>query len=237
MISNSTFNFNTIYGLYLSDIEPHPSGKWAVSLEDYPNRTYPSFIIGASTLYPSLILSKIVERIFHLIEENKRIFFLDDVLITGIIAEQLDIKRAPLSGIEDCSYTDLFSRIIISECNNVRRLYVWTKYLLSRIGQDTYNIDRLIEKTSHVKWRGDFKYMRNGTAIIQEDRFDRSIFIFLSGYHPKLSFIVLFFLILFVFISIFIPKLISIRQSNLKLPVTSSLSLESNSLRLLAPAK
>lgn len=233
MISNSSFNFNTIYGLYLADIEPHPSGKWAVSLTDYPNQTYPTFIIGASTLYPSLIINKLVNRIFNLVDENKSIFFLDDVLISGIIAEQLDIQRASMSGIEDCSYTDLFSRIIITECNNLRRLYVWSKFILSRIGQNTYEIDRLINKTSYTKWRGDFEYMRNGTTIIQTHKFDKSILVILFGSHPRISFIVLF-IVLFVFISIFIPKLISNRQSTNKLPLVSS---GSSSLRLLTPVK
>jgi hypothetical protein len=236
MISNNSFNLNTLYGLYLTDIEPHPSGKWAVSLTDYPNRTFPSFITGASTLYPSLIVNNLVQKIFHLVDENKSIFFLDDVLIAGIIAEQLGIQRAAMFGIEDCSCTDLFSRTIISECNNVRRTYVWSKFILSRIGQNTYEMDRLISRTSYIKWHGNFKHMRNGTAIIQSNRFDKSILMILSGYHPRISFLLLF-IILFVFISIFIPKLISSRQSTSQLPLTSSISSGTNSLRLLAPIK
>jgi hypothetical protein len=236
MISLNSFNSNTLYGLYLTDIEPHPSGKWAVSLIDYPNRTFPSFITGASTLYPSLIVNNLVQKIFHLVDENKSIFFLDDVLIAGIIAEQLGIQRAAMFGIEDCSYTDLFFRTIISECNNVRRTYVWSKFILSRIGQNTYEMDRLISRTSYIKWHGNFKHMRNGTAIIQSNRFDKSILMILSGYHPRISFLLLF-IILFVFISIFIPKLISSRQSTSKLPLTSSISSGTNSLRLLAPIK
>jgi len=238
MISNNSFHSNTLYGLYLTDIEPHPSGKWSVSLNDYPNRTFPSFITGASTLYPSLIVNKLVDKIFQLVEEDKSIFFLDDVLITGIIADQVGIQRAAMSGIEDCSYTDLFLRTIISECNNVRRTYVWSKFILSRIGQNTYEMDRLISRTIYMKWQGNFKHMRNGTAIIQSNRFDQSILIILSGYHPNTSCLVLF-IILFVFISIFIPKLISFRQSTTtsKLPLTSSASSGTNSLRLLAPIK
>jgi hypothetical protein len=238
MISNNSFHSNTLYGLYLTDIEPHPSGKWAVSLTDYINRTFPSFITGASTLYPSLIVNKLVDKIFQFVEEDKSIFFLDDVLITGIIADQIGVQRATMSGIEDCSYTNLFLRTIISECNNVRRTYVWSKFILSRIGQNTYEIDRLISRTIYTKWQGNFKYMRNGTAIIQTNRFDQSILIILSDYHTKISFLVLF-IILFVFISIFIPKLITNRQSmtSSKLPLTSSGSTGTNSLRLLAPIK
>ena len=166
MISKKSFHFNTIYGLHLKNIEPHPSGKWAVSLTDYPNQTYPEFITGASTLYPSVIINQIVDKIDHFIEQNKSILFLDDVFITGIIAEQLAIQRAPLIGIEDCSYTDLQSRIIINECNDIRRIYIWSKFIFSRIGQNTIEIDRLIQTTSYIKWQGDFKQTRNGTAIV-----------------------------------------------------------------------
>jgi hypothetical protein len=238
MISNNTFHPNTLYGLYLPDIEPHPSGKWAVSLTDYPNRTYPSFITGASTLYPSIIVNKLVEKIFQFVEEDQPILFLEDVLITGIVADQIGVQRAAMSGIEDCSYTDLSLRTIINECKNVRRTYVWSKFILSRIGQNTYEMDRLISRTVYLKWQGNFKHMRNGTAIIQSNRFDQSILIILSSYHPKISFLMLF-IILFVFISILIPKLISTRQSmtSSKLPLTSSGLPGTNSLRLLAPIK
>ena len=137
MFAKNAFRSNTLYGLHFKDIEPHPSGKWAVSLEDYPNETYPEFITGASTLYPSVTISRIVQQLFHMIHENKPILFLDDVLITGIIAEQLDIPRASLSGIEDCSYTDLLSRTIINEFKNTRRIYVLSKVFLARTVHNT----------------------------------------------------------------------------------------------------
>ncbi|CAF0785598.1 unnamed protein product [Adineta ricciae] len=233
MISNHTFNFNTIYGLYLADIEPHPSGKWAVSLTDFPNRTYPTFIIGASTLYPAIVVPKLVDSVFSLVEQSQPIFFLDDVLFSGIIAEQLGIQRAPMAGIEDCSYTDLFSRVIITECSNLRRLYIWSKFILSRLGQDTYEVDRLISKTSYTKWRGDFVQMRNGTAIIQPNEFDQSTLNVFFGYHFNISFLALLILI-FVFISIFISKLLPTRQISQKLP---SVSLASPRANLLTPIK
>lgn len=234
MVANQTFNTRTIYGLYLPDIEPHPSGKWAVSLADYPNRTYPTFIIGASTLYPAQVVPRLAQGVFHLVEQNQPIFFLDDVLFTGIIAEQLGIERAPMSGIEDCSYTDLFSRLVITECSNLRRLYVWSRFLLSRLGQATHEIDRLINQTSYTKWRGDFVQMRNGTAIVPAQHIDRSLIRIISGYHPKI-FLALF--ILFAFVSIFTPKLIPIRHSSSKLPSVSATSHGPNASRLLAPIK
>lgn len=242
MIEQNLFDFNTLYGLYLTDIEPHPAGKWAVSLTDYPNRTFPSFITGASTLYPSGIVHRLVDQIFHLVDDNQLIFFLDDVLITGLIADQVGIQRAPLTGIEDCSYTDLFSRTIISECSNLRRTYVWLKYIFSRLGQTSFEIDRLItSRTRYIKWQGNFQSMRNGTAILPEHRFDSRILMILFDYHPTMSLVALFIL-LFVFISIFIPKFIASRQSisTNKFPVTTSSTTTSpsnHSLRLLATIK
>jgi len=200
MISINSFQLNTLYGLYLKDIEPHPSGKWAVSLEDYPNRTYPEFITGASTLYPSLIINNILEELFSIINQNKSIFFLDDVLISGIIAQKLNIKRASLFGIEDCSYTDLISRLIISECNNIRRIYVWSKFILSRTRQNTLEIDRLIQTTTYIKWHGDFKQTRNGTAIISTNK--------INILNNSILFIIIFGILI-----IFISKNISYRQS------------------------
>jgi hypothetical protein len=205
MISKNSFQSNTLYGLYLKDIEPHPSGKWAVSLEDYPNETYPEFITGASTLYPSSIINKILQELFSMINQNKSILFLDDVLISGIIAEKLNISRSSLVGIEDCSYTDLLSRIIISECNNIRRVYIWSKFILSRLGQNTFEIDRLIQTTTYIKWRGDFKQTRNGTAIIS----DNSILILIKNSYTKILFI-----LIFTIIFIFILKIICYRQSS-----------------------
>lgn len=204
MISKKTFQLNTIYGLHLKNIEPHPTGKWAVSLKDYPNETYPEFITGASTLYPSIILDKILYELFDMINQNKSIFFLDDVLISGIIANKLNIQRASLFGIEDCSYTDLPSRMIISECNHNRRAYVWSKFILSRLGQNTFEIDRLIQTTTNcIKWNKDFKQTRNGTAIISSN--------FIQNSYLKFG-----FLLIFIIIFIFIFKIFSFRQSSFK---------------------
>lgn len=236
MISTRSLNSNTMYGLYLNDIEPHPSGKWAVSLADYPHRTYPAFITGASTLYPTALISRLVERIFQLVERQQPIFFLDDVLIAGIIAEELGIRRAPMFGIEDCSFTDLFSRIIISECSNTRRVYVWSKFLVTRHGQPTLDIDRLIESTTYLKWRGDFKQTRNGTPILSDRALVKSPLFIAWNDHLNLSLLVLVLLFLLL-LFIFLRKLISHRpSSSTKLPVILT-STGSTSSMLLAPVK
>ena len=236
MISTSSLNPNTMYGLYLSDIEPHPSGKWAVSLADYPNRTYPAFITGASTLYPTGLISRLAERIFQLVERHQPMFFLDDVLIAGVIADELGIQRAPMFGIEDCSYTDLFSRIIISECSNARRVYVWSKFLLTRHDQTTFGIDRLIESTTYLKWRGDFKQTRNGTSIASDQTLEKSPLFIAWNDHLNLCILVLVLVLLLLFF-IFLRQLISHRPpASTKLPVILT-STGSTSSMLLAPVK
>ena len=231
MFANNSFQSNTLYGLHLKDVEPHPSGKWAVSLEDYPNQTYPEFITGASTLYPSLIISGMVRQLFQMIHQNKPILFLDDVLISGLVAEQLGILRAPLSGIEDCSYTDLLSRTIISECKSIRRTYVWSKFILSRIGQDTFEIDRLIQTTTYIKWSGDFTHTRNGTAIISTTTRDisyGSFRIIVINTHPVILMIILCILMFTLSCFYIRRKLLSLRQSSMH----SSMITKSNSALL-----
>jgi hypothetical protein len=196
-----------------------------VSLEDYPNQTYPAFITGASTLYPSLIIQKIVQELFSMINQNQSILFLDDVLIAGIIAEQLGIQRGPMFGIEDCSYTDLLSRIVISECNNIRRIYVWSKFVLSRIGQDHSEIDRLIQTTTYNKWQGDFKQTRNGTAVISTNTmniFENSIRINITNSYSRILIVGLCMIILGI-IFIFITKIISFRQSSFYSKTTATM--------------
>ena len=240
MITRGSFNTRTLYGLYLADIEPHPSGKWAVSLEDFPNRTYPAFITGASTLYPSGVIPPIVDRLFQMIDRNQSIFFLDDVLISGVIAEQLGIARAPMAGIEDCSYTDLFTRTIISECSHVRRIYVWSKFILTRIGQSTAEIDHLIDTTTtYVKWQGNFKQMRNGTALVSIDptsAFDRTLLLLLANVHSRIAVTILFTLAI-VLLVIFLPKAACCRSSSAaKVSLHSKPSRPTSSM-LLAPVR
>lgn len=136
-------------------------------------------------------------------------------------------------GIDICSETDLLPRIVIGDCNKIRRTYIWTKFILSRMGYNTDRIDRLISKTTYTKWVGNFKQMGNGTTFIQKHKFNHSILSILTGYHPKIS-LLLLFILLFLFISIFIPKLITLKQSTSTLPLASC---RSNSARLLTPIR
>lgn len=231
MFAKNSFQSNTLYGLHLKDVEPHPSGKWAVSLEDYPNETYPEFITGASTLYPSMIISSMVGQLFRMVHQNKPILFLDDVLISGIVAEQLGILRAPLSGIEDCSCTDLLSRTIISECTSIRRTYVWSKFALARIEQNTFEIDRLIQTTTYIKWNGNFTHTRNGTAILsttERNISDGSFRILIINTHPISLLIILCILMCILNCFYIRRKLLSLRQASM----CSSTTIKSNSALL-----
>lgn len=229
MFTTNSFQADTMYGLFLPNIEPHPSGRWAVSLRDFPNATYPDFLIGASILYPTNVLPKIVDKVFELVEQNQPILFLDDVFVTGIIAQQLQLKRAPLIGIQDCSYTDLYSCTLINECSTVRRTYVWSKYVLKRIHKNADIIDHLINSTTiYNKWNPNFKQMRNGTAIIQLNQYDRSKFVF-----------ILIFILLFLVISICFLRKQSTSSTSIdrQLLIAPSTSPPMKSSRLLAPVK
>lgn len=228
-ISLGQFEREGIYGLYLQDIEPHPSGKWAVSLKDFPNRTYPTFIIGAATFYSSAVIRPIVEELDRMIDRNESIFFLDDVLFSGIIAEKLAIPRAPMSGIEVCSETDLVSRTVISECNPIRRVYVWSKYLLQRNGIDSYAIDRLIETTTYLKWEGNFKQTRNGTAILPQ-----RIILFSSS---SILLPIFALILLLLFILIFLPKVVFSSRQTSPCTAPQAILTKKPSSMLLTPVK
>ena len=208
IIRRGNLRNDTLYGFHFKDIEPHPSGKWAVSLADYANKTYPEFITGAFTLYPVELVSRIVEKIFSLAEQGRQTFFLDDVMITGLIAEQIGVSRASMPGINECYYTDLFNSTIINECTHTRRVYVWIKFLIRRLGESTTAIDRLINTTIHPRWDGNFKHLRDGTPIIKPSRSEKIIqkisSFFYSCYY-WLFMIIVFFLIIFVFL----PKLMN----------------------------
>nr|ACD54727.1 beta-1,3-galactosyltransferase 1-like protein [Adineta vaga] len=132
---------NKIRGLYIPPVRPHPIGKWAISLEDYPNVTYPAYITGASALYPSNLIPNLVSEMFRIVELNVPIIFLDDLFVTAIVAENIGIKRANMNGIKYCSHTDLLRNVLINHCDNDRRTLVWRKFLLARVGQDTSHID------------------------------------------------------------------------------------------------
>ncbi|CAG9819296.1 unnamed protein product [Phaedon cochleariae] len=67
-------------------------GKWKVSMEDYPNDTYPPHCPGYALIYPH-------DAIFALYPEAQRgsFFWIDDVYVTGMIARDSNVGHVDIS--------------------------------------------------------------------------------------------------------------------------------------------
>ncbi|UJR18816.1 hypothetical protein I4U23_021943 [Adineta vaga] len=203
---------NKIRGLYIPPVRPHPIGKWAISLEDYPNVTYPAYITGASALYPSNLIPNLVSEMFRIVELNVPIIFLDDLFVTAIVAENIGIKRANMNGIKYCSHTDLLRNVLINHCDNDRRTLVWRKFLLARVGQDTSHIDAELALRKYF----DIPIPRNRTRYAPHIMSSNTticphmIPVFICNYRSK-NITVILIIILIMMVSMLTQKLASLR--------------------------
>lgn len=76
-------------GYVLSGKKPirEQHNKWYVTMEEYPEATYPSYLSG--WFY---ITNQKTARDLVVAAENKEYFWIDDIFITGVLAEQLQIS-------------------------------------------------------------------------------------------------------------------------------------------------
>ncbi|XP_017014298.1 lactosylceramide 1,3-N-acetyl-beta-D-glucosaminyltransferase A [Drosophila takahashii] len=65
--------------------------KWRVTYKEYPHRFYPEYCPGMAIVYAP----DVVRRLFEAAQKSKY-FWVDDVLITGILAEETGSKITPL---------------------------------------------------------------------------------------------------------------------------------------------
>ncbi|XP_017053430.1 beta-1,3-galactosyltransferase 1 [Drosophila ficusphila] len=65
--------------------------KWRVTYKEYPNRFYPQYCPGMAIVYAP----DVVRRLFEA-AQKARYFWVDDVLITGILAEETSTRITPL---------------------------------------------------------------------------------------------------------------------------------------------
>ncbi|KAL1456561.1 hypothetical protein WDU94_001282 [Cyamophila willieti] len=64
--------------------------KWRVSFAEYPHHFYPPYCIGASLLYSPDVIFKL----YQLLQENGKYFWVDDVFITGIVFSNLNLTHS-----------------------------------------------------------------------------------------------------------------------------------------------
>ena len=76
------------------------SSKWAVSAEDWSQELYPDFLSGWCYISPPTSIKLIVE----MLETQQNIFWIDDLMVTGVLAPSVGISLASLN-----SYFTMFS--------------------------------------------------------------------------------------------------------------------------------
>lgn len=80
---------NTLLGYMLNYTKPrrNKDNKWYVTWDEYPRNVYPSYLSGWYYITTPKVVSRIVdEALYH------PYFWIDDVLVTGILTEALNIK-------------------------------------------------------------------------------------------------------------------------------------------------
>ncbi len=89
-IANITNSKKTIYGTVGKGYEPHRNytSKWFISYESYSPSTYPDFMFG-----PYIMSSDSIYPIYTEILNSLPALAFDDVYISGIIADKLNISR------------------------------------------------------------------------------------------------------------------------------------------------
>ncbi|XP_063367602.1 beta-1,3-galactosyltransferase 2-like [Cydia amplana] len=84
---------NFILGYQLNNTEPKrdKTNKWYVSLEEYPEKEYPSYVSGWYYVTTPTVAAKLInEAMYH------PYFWVDDVLVTGILIGALKMRIIPL---------------------------------------------------------------------------------------------------------------------------------------------
>ncbi|KAJ8707481.1 hypothetical protein PYW08_010733 [Mythimna loreyi] len=70
------------------------NSKWKVTTEEYPSVYYPTYCAGWAILYSQDVIPRLLK-----IAQTIRYFWIDDVHITGVIAEKIGVTRTPLSSL------------------------------------------------------------------------------------------------------------------------------------------
>ncbi|XP_023237219.1 beta-1,3-galactosyltransferase 1-like [Centruroides sculpturatus] len=127
----------TIFGKLASGWSPHRShlSKWYVPKSEYKDRVYPNFTTGPAYLFTS-------DSARNLYETSLKVpfLFLEDVYMTGIVAQQARIRR--LSNTEFKNYplraaARTFKKIISSHGHSPRDIYkIWFRFYKPSVEDD-----------------------------------------------------------------------------------------------------
>ncbi|CAN7951816.1 unnamed protein product, partial [Ixodes pacificus] len=95
---------DAIYGHLYANKRPYrePSSKWYVSKEEYNGTEYPPFVAGAFYVLGGSILRRLYDA-----SEQEPFFWLEDVFLTGFVAEKAGVNRTHESSITDEQFSPL----------------------------------------------------------------------------------------------------------------------------------
>ncbi|CAN8014948.1 unnamed protein product, partial [Ixodes persulcatus] len=98
---------DTIHGPLYANDPPHrdPSSKWYVSKEEYNGAEYPPFVAGTFYVLGGSILRRLYDA-----SEQEPFFWLEDVFLTGFVAEKAGVNRTHENLIAD----DQFSSVCLA---------------------------------------------------------------------------------------------------------------------------
>lgn len=118
----STHKDNLLMGYMLNNTKPRrmKQNKWYVTWEEYPRNEYPSYLSGWYYIITPDIASRICEEVIY-----HPYFWIDDIFVTGILAEALNINLMNLPEnfwleyyeLLECCLTDMVKKYI--RCNYV----------------------------------------------------------------------------------------------------------------------
>ncbi|KAJ8919104.1 hypothetical protein NQ315_012089 [Exocentrus adspersus] len=125
------------------------SGKWATSVEDFPENYYPDHCSGFAILYPKELIFPL-----YTVAQKSKFFWVDDVFVSGICAQKLNISHIGIENlvlsntdilkIVDLSFTNVTTHFLIGRMNlsenEIRSLW---KFVISSIHEKLLKINAL----------------------------------------------------------------------------------------------
>lgn len=81
--------------LFPNDTPTKRSGKWALSVDEYPASTYPAYCSGIGYFLTPDVLSQLLSTAQRL--DRSKFIWIDDLFITGIVAAKANIRHQPLN--------------------------------------------------------------------------------------------------------------------------------------------
>lgn len=101
-LRSGTIQKNSLTGYVMKNMIPvrEPANKWYVSRTEYPSSVYPDFVSG--WLY--LVHPQVASRLIDHAESFREYFWIDDVFITGILRQALNIKIQNISELYTMDY-------------------------------------------------------------------------------------------------------------------------------------